>query len=857
MKTEELQDQEEDYFCSNRFKEAKAHFWHRMEGKLPSKVDAEFQLSEDYLRDFKSWCRFSRLLGDYKLPLQEMNHLLEVYRAEFLEHFPEAFADILHQRGDIHYYQGEYKLSIKDVEDALDIRNQYDLSNLITIGRYHLVAGKGVWKSGALYHALQHFAQALKSFHAVDSSLNDYRVGRLSFHLGQVYLQLEDYKLAEQLLKRSLQIFENGQLNPDHIYISAANSVLAKCLLNSIPRGVSPSSKAGVVEKLELAEKLLQRAKNNFEAKAGKRNHRNSASIESNFAKLHFKKHVVDKHPLNLQKALEHSQKEVAIRKKAFEGAFHPTISIAHGQLCEIHIKMRHFEQAITAANQAIANAMNISVFNLQQHPVKVDTFSSNVLPILLQSFYLAALAHWRLYKQSLDETLLNNACKLTDYGIEVGKAIRRQTTTMEQGKLTLGNNTRKINELALVLLYEKRSIELKKRPSAELLDLNQKIFEVFQRSKAISLLESIKSKKKPQSFLYQHAEGAVNHMEITLQEIEQLFKAYLFTTEAPDHQAKNASNIALIEKLELLSHLLNEDVQENRMIQLDEFWGKFQNPTGVILSYLVCYDAVFVMRLDSHQGGFDLLKLPFHNWYDVEKLRNSVSELVNIMNELSVSGPKHTLDIATENDLNTDTNYKIYLKLTWLHKHLLEPLKLDLREIKRLYIIPDDELAFLPFEILTPYFEEGPPESLSQLSYLIKSCPVSYHTAISILYNNHCTDSWIDQGSSAKFVETLLSMGVAGKLDSDGYFQCEDDKYFRKGMKRVYKLLLKKWPNLRHIVLDQAPLNPEHIKTAFTQVQIAHLFVHSVFNANKWSTHPAIILGNQSASEDYAQTIL
>ncbi|QMU30527.1 CHAT domain-containing protein [Adhaeribacter radiodurans] len=83
--------------------------------------------------------------------------------------------------------------------------------------------------------------------------------------------------------------------------------------------------------------------------------------------------------------------------------------------------------------------------------------------------------------------------------------------------------------------------------------------------------------------------------------------------------------------------------------------------------------------------------------------------------------------------------NKQVYVKEAHnIYNSLLAPLEEQLKGVKRLIIIPDMELSYVPFEILLKEKPEPSRLDYSSLNYLVKDYQMSYHYSATLLLDNH-----------------------------------------------------------------------------------------------------------------------
>lgn len=156
------------------------------------------------------------------------------------------------------------------------------------------------------------------------------------------------------------------------------------------------------------------------------------------------------------------------------------------------------------------------------------------------------------------------------------------------------------------------------------------------------------------------------------------------------------------------------------------------------------------------------------------------------------------------------------------LFKILIEPISDDIKE-KRLIIVPDGRLGYLPFETLIYKLPTSKRMDYRNLNYLIKTNPVSYTYSSTLLYRN--------------FKEFDASMKLLAFAPEYEQFDESEDSdlstYFMPLINAVIEV-----ENISAIYNGDAFLNNEATETKFKEIaddyDIIHLAMHTMIDNEK-----------------------
>lgn len=136
-----------------------------------------------------------------------------------------------------------------------------------------------------------------------------------------------------------------------------------------------------------------------------------------------------------------------------------------------------------------------------------------------------------------------------------------------------------------------------------------------------------------------------------------------------------------------------------------------------IILEYMLTDSVVYIMAITK--DDFDIKRVTTG-----EDFYNSLNYIISIKN----------VDLSDQN-LASFNEFKRHSYFLW--KTLIKP-HIELVGSKRLIIIPDGLLGYLPFDILIEYDFEAEKIKYRDLPFLIRNHPISYSYSATIRYNNY-----------------------------------------------------------------------------------------------------------------------
>lgn len=153
-----------------------------------------------------------------------------------------------------------------------------------------------------------------------------------------------------------------------------------------------------------------------------------------------------------------------------------------------------------------------------------------------------------------------------------------------------------------------------------------------------------------------------------------------------------------------------------NDVISLEEIQSKLESDE-IILEYLLTNSVVYIMAVTNCE--FDIKAIEIDSVFF-----NALNYIISIKN-------------VKLNDQNLSTFNEFKKNSHELWKSLIKP-QYNLIGSKRLIIIPDGLLGYLPFDILTEYDYESNKINYRDLPYLLRNNPISYSYSATIKFNSY-----------------------------------------------------------------------------------------------------------------------
>ncbi len=399
------------------------------------------------------------------------------------------------------------------------------------------------------------------------------------------------------------------------------------------------------------------------------------------------------------------------LKQKWAKFELHPEISNAHYRLSQCALKENKTQESLYLINLALNhNYISLDSPDYRTSSIPLDKHSIEMLNFKAQVLM-------ETYLTTRNDRFLNEASYVYNIIIQLLNQLRQSYFESHSKELLVEDGFNYMEE-ALDCYYHKYEAN----PTKELFDT---LFQIAENSKSMLLLESINEIT---------AKGHSNIPD-SLIEKEQTIKLNINFME---RELRKSDNLEKEEKDILQANLFETQKEHRALIQLyednypkyfnlkynlnkadsEDVRNKLKGTNAALIEYFVGKNHIYIFYIDNSVEKALRLKKWSGFDHDVNKLRQVISEFPQ---------PKK----ANEDFMTfTETSNTLY-------KNLIKPLQIN-KDINKLIIIRDDQLSFIPFEIL---LTDKPQDqkldySLINLDYLLEKFEISYSYSASILKN-------------------------------------------------------------------------------------------------------------------------
>lgn len=659
--------------------------------------------------------------------------LLEVKRinAKLVGTEHPTYAVTLNDLAVLYYYTGRY-------EEAEVLYLKTKEINAKVYGIVHQGYSNALANLAALYFTNQQYEEAeLLYLEAVDITIKVYgkkhpRYANNLSNLAALYFKTERYKEGEKICLEAQKI-RAATLGVNHPHYANNLNLLASSYQ---AQGRYEEAVALFLETGVLLKKTLGV------------NHPKYARYLASFAITYFK---MGRYKDALRLRLE--SLEIVERRL---GAQHEDYAECLNVLGNTYLHLNNIPKARFYLTKGLQAASDLEVSIAITEAWKDSLTKANYLSInhIGQTLYSLEYLYSLLEKEPA-ETSKSKQLILTSLAQELFKKIRKLHTNSNSKLRTLERSDRWTTK-GLHLLSE--------------VDEVAEAFDLAEASKSVLLLEATKAEKAyqlgglPDSLMLQ--ESAL------FKERDQLEANSIQKRPRVEQDSLRTLLNAVHQKIRSFVGQLEQDYP--RYVQLkykndNATVVEIQNllaPKTALLEYVVTDSILYLFYIDKK--NYKMLSQSIKR----EQLSTKIKELYKALSNYDL--------LATDQD----KAYEAYTRPAyWFYQQLIAPILTDAVDIKQLIVVPDGELAYLPFEtfLMKPAKQGG--GDYSNLDYLVKHYKVSY---------NYSATLWKENIESTKSVNNGQMLAMAGDYD----LQLDTLKkelrlpnYFRnrKGLKPLY----------------------------------------------------------------------
>jgi CHAT domain-containing protein/Tfp pilus assembly protein PilF len=781
---------------------------------------AEGQLPE--IHDFRA--QIYNNLGNVYLYKGQYDSALEYYQKDLtisLQLYGEQNAGVAssyYNMGIVYDIRGDYEKALSYYEKSLDIK-------IATLGANHPNVAKNYNGIAIVYAYLGDSQRSILYFEkALNSRRSSYGekhplVAESYNNLGVIYERIRDYQNAEKFYTRALGI-RKQILEPDHPELGQSYNNMGLIYLHQ--------------QRYEHALQYLQRALE-IRQKSNGPNHPLVASCYRNMGEVYLEKE-------DYSRARQNHEKALRIRQSTL-GAESPHVAQSFNKIGRTYAGEKLYLESIKYYQKALVTLV----------PTFKDTniFTNPPLEqIRSEEYLLGALA----YKARAFLDLYQSDSSKKEFGTTSVSTYQLASQLLDQMQLGYASQESKYvwGELAHPIYEEAIQISLLIFYNTGETHYRDQAFGFAEKSHANVLLQS----------LYESRAKKFANIPAELLEEERQLRIDLTYYHGELQQLKSSSSKQdSLKKIQLDNtiFILNEDYQqligqfENTYPEyyrlkyeiappsLAEIQAKLTEIEGATAKFFWGDSNIYIFYLDQNRR--EVLALP-QDTLLADKIRSMRRALINL-----------------EFEQYLDDAHGIY-------QILIKPIEKFLSDNRRLFIIPDGILYYLPFEALIrekPDVGDGP--DFTRLTYLIKEFEISYHFSDALLME---TLSRGKKQTDRAFLGIAPVFGEAN--ESIGKEQIYHDIFQWENILKVFRsgdLKQSKFPELAHStvevteikslfserklsseVLLSADAREEKIKTPDTrEYQYLHFATHGMINERQPGNSGVVLAPEDSGS--------
>jgi len=694
--------------------------------------------------------------------------------------------------------------------------------------RAYLVLAKVQFRQRDVYRAKLLMAKSFLCYKdSTEHTNGHYMRARLLSHYAQICMLDHTIVIATSLIEESKQVYDSAGYKP-YFYLPEINSHWGAVL---IAQG----------EEYDKAREKLKEAFRLLHMHFPKCMNRQKAHI-CYLLGMSFLKEAelpgVEKGALLAQAEL-YFGKELKLRLGLYLKPWHSTIARARNNLAQVYTEIggeHYFERAIEMVDLALKGNYSRQDSAAKKLSALQKIKGSNSPFEAIRSLFLLARLKYLQFRAKLKKKgALKEAWDTINLAHLAILLIRKEYYNLETKIAVMGQQARAVYEMGLAILYEQQGAF----GEEERLELEQRIFEFFYFSKSFLLLESLSPfslttlSARPQ----QSGNASPDMVASLIKNIDECFSEGLKCT-LEDEQDK----ITLL--LKINKKTVNSDWSNDHKIK--DVLGDIRNQLreeeeGTVLSYFLGEQGLYAMVIRGSEPlqFFQLLDRS----KEVIELKKSILDCSAILNgyELEeLDDQIFRLDI--EQGLYAglkDKNVKCIGYSSQLYKILIAPLRHALGN--RIYIIPDEELFYVPFPFLSEQFDTSGKNKFSVQTYLINNYKISYHLSNALLYWNHNDKRGKEPALADAFrLYSLPGLYTNVELGSDEQRlnQAKIDAVIY-----IAGLFQLRFPKMQHELLSYSTAEIKgNLQNEGSAIQILHFFGHS-YSEGGYANAPCLVL--------------
>lgn len=401
----------------------------------------------------------------------------------------------------------------------------------------------------------------------------------------------------------------------------------------------------------------------------------------------------------NYNQAIKYQHKALRIGIQIF-GEKQVTTAMFYRALGVTHFQQNRIDQALLFFQKALqAWVIDFNDSNVYHNP---DLYNVSRLPRFLELLEFKADALMRRFNKSNGWNDLEAAFSTYQLASQTID-IMRNRFKLEESKLFLGDVAARIYPKAVAAAYQTYEVSRQEL-------YKEQAFTFAEKSKAVVLLEALR-KSKAKKFA-----GVADSLLERERRLSLHLALYRKNLAAEMDKGREADKSKILFWQERLSSLQNAFDQLKHKLEADY-------PAYYHLQYNVNTSSAKILQSQALASNTTLIEYIAHDSaifiFTVNKSRFAIKRVVkDSLLERQIKKLRASL---------LHNNYKNYaMAAHWLYRQLVAPIAPQL-STKRLIIIPEGSLGYLPFETLLTTDQLRKDEDFRQLPYLIKNYQINY----------------------------------------------------------------------------------------------------------------------------------
>ncbi len=419
----------------------------------------------------------------------------------------------------------------------------------------------------------------------------------------------------------------------------------------------------------------------------------------------------------NYEKCFEFLHKSNQIYTTIF-GDKHRDVARLLTEMSRIFSLTGELDSALLYSQKALIAV--IPDFNDTDYYVSVESHNIIPDPILFFTLMRKAETLLHLYNKNKNFNDLETSYKTFESAIYVSDTLQTSYMSSEESKLIFSNTIKSTFSNAITTAIELYNITGDDK-------YLEKAFTFSEKSKAAILFASIKD---VEAMKYGGISEPLQELERTLQSKIRSYIKLIYDEKIksnPDDKKINHWEEKKFDYNKTYDSLISEFGKNNKDYyalkydkttkSIDEIQKKL-NPDDVLIEFTVTDTIIFIFAITNNNFQIISQAIDSTFYLQINSLRNSFNK--NSIIYHSFQDYKQFGDAA----------YKLYLTL-------LYPIENIIKE-KKLIIIPDDKLGYIPFGALLYDNPDTTKIDYRNMPYLIKKNNISYSYSANLLYNEH-----------------------------------------------------------------------------------------------------------------------